>query len=67
MPNTPDECLTDRGAAFRNLIKAAWRFLECTKSQNQLQNMPEYQDLARAMNEAAQANAKRAKPELVSS
>ena len=60
MLNKSDECLTDRAAAFRNLIKAAWHFLEGTKSRTELQSMPEYQDLARAMNDAAQANAQAA-------
>jgi hypothetical protein len=53
----PNDTL-DRDAAFRNLIKAAWAFLDHTKNQGQLQDMEEYRDLVRAMNEAAQANAK---------
>jgi hypothetical protein len=47
----------DRDAAFRNLIKAAWRFLDHTKNHRELQDMEEYRHLARATNEAAQANA----------
>jgi hypothetical protein len=53
----PNDTL-DRDAAFCNLIQAAWRFIDHTKNQSQLQEMEEYRDLARAMNEAAQANAK---------
>jgi hypothetical protein len=50
--------MPDRDSAFRNLIKAAWRFLDHTKNQSELQDMQEYRDLARAMNEAASANSK---------
>jgi hypothetical protein len=49
--------VSDRDSAFRNLIKAAWRFLDHTKDQRELQDMEEYRDLGRAMNEAAEANA----------
>ena len=48
----------DRDSAFRNLINAAWRFLDHTKNQRELQDMQEYRDLAHATNEAAPANAK---------
>jgi hypothetical protein len=48
----------DRDPEFRNLINAAWRFLDHTKNQPDLQDMQEYRDLARATNEAMQANAK---------
>jgi hypothetical protein len=48
----------DRDTAFRNLIKAAWHFLDATKGQRDLKNMEKYGDLARATNEAMQANAK---------
>jgi hypothetical protein len=48
----------DRDAAFRNLINAAWRFLDQTKEQRELQHMEEYRDLAHATNEAMRANAK---------
>jgi len=48
----------DRDTAFRNLINAAWRFLDQTKEQRELQDMEEYRELACAMNEAAEANAK---------
>ena len=54
MPNDT----VDRDAAFRNLIKAAWRFLDQTKEQRELQHMEEYRDLAHATNEAMRANAK---------
>ena len=50
----------DRDAAFRNLIRAAWCFLDHTKEQRELQHMEEYRDLADATNDAMQANAKRA-------
>jgi hypothetical protein len=52
MPNET----SDRDTAFRNLIQAAWRFLHHTKNQPELQDMEEYRDLARAMDEAAQVN-----------
>jgi hypothetical protein len=48
----------DRDSAFRNLINAAWRFLDHTKNQRELQDMEEYRELGREMNEAAAANAK---------
>jgi hypothetical protein len=51
-------CRRDRDSAFRNLINAAWRFLDHTKNQRELQDMQEYRDLAHATNEAAQVNAK---------
>jgi hypothetical protein len=53
----PSEIL-DRDTAFRNLINAAWHFVDHTKNQRELQDMQEYRDLAHAVNEAAQANAK---------
>jgi hypothetical protein len=57
--DSPDQSRTaHRDAAFRNLIKAAWRFLDHTRDHRELQDMEEYRDLARAMNEAAEANAK---------
>jgi hypothetical protein len=54
----PNDTL-DRDTAFRNLINAAWRFRDHTKSQRGLQSMEEYRDLARVTNEAMQANTKR--------
>ena len=54
MPND----VPDRDAALCNLINAAWRFLDHTKNQRELQDMQEYRDLAHATNEAAPANAK---------
>jgi hypothetical protein len=43
----------DRDAAFRNLIKAAWRFLDHTKNQRELQDMQKYRDLAHATRQSA--------------
>jgi hypothetical protein len=53
----PNDTL-DRDAAFRNLIQAAWNFLDHTKNDRNLQDMQEYRDLARATNDGALANAK---------
>jgi hypothetical protein len=45
-------------AILRNLIDAAWRFLDHTKEQRELQGMEEYRNLGRATNEAMRAHAK---------
>jgi hypothetical protein len=48
----------DRDAAFRDLINAAWSFLNQTREHRNLQDMEEYRELAHATNQAMQANAK---------
>jgi hypothetical protein len=48
----------DRDVAFRDLIRAAWTFLDRTKMDEALKKTQEYRDLAHATNEAMRANAK---------